>query len=158
GCDKEYEGVMILGEKTKSFDSETEVFEKNDISHLTPESISEAVKAFTGEIQQVPPMYSAVKHKGKPLYKMARKGEVLERAPKLVNVRVFETGELTGNKLTFRVLCSKGTYIRSLASDLGDKLGTGAYLKELRRTKIGEFDIKYALHAEDFINMNRSRE
>lgn len=158
GCDKEYEGIMILGEKTKSFDSETEVFEKKDIGHITGEMIAEAVKQFTGEISQVPPMYSAVKHKGKPLYKMARKGEVLERAPKIVNVKVFETGELTGNEVTFRVLCSKGTYIRSLVSDLGDKLGTGAYLKELRRTKVGDFEIKDALDAEDFINMNRSRE
>lgn len=155
GCDKEYEGVMILGERTKSYDSETEVYEKNDISSLTPEILNASVKELTGEIEQVPPMYSAVKHKGKPLYKMARKGIELERAPKIVNVKEFETGLITGNEVTFRVLCSKGTYIRSLVSDLGDKIGTGAYLKELRRTKIGEFDIKEAINVDDFINRNK---
>lgn len=157
GCDKEYEGVIVLGERTKSFDSETEVFEKNDISFLTPEILEASVKELTGEIEQVPPMYSAVKHKGKPLYKMARKGIELERAPKIVNVKVFGTGLITGNEVTFRVVCSKGTYIRSLVSDLGDKLGTGAYLKELRRTKIGEFDIKEAMNVDDFINRNTER-
>ncbi|MBN8584224.1 MAG: tRNA pseudouridine(55) synthase TruB [Ignavibacteria bacterium] len=157
GCDKEYEGVIVLGERTKSFDSETEVFEKNDISFLTPEILEASVKELTGEIEQVPPMYSAVKHKGKPLYKMARKGIELERAPKIVNVKEFETGLITGNEVTFRVVCSKGTYIRSLVSDLGDKLGTGAYLKELRRTKIGEFDIKEAMNVDDFINRNTER-
>ena len=155
GCDKEYTGVMVLGEKTKSYDTETEVFEKCDISHITDEQISLAVKELTGEISQVPPMFSAVKYKGKPLYKLARKGEVLERAPKKVNIQVFETGHLTGNELSFRVHCSKGTYIRSLVSDLGDKLGVGAHLKELRRTKIGELEIKNAIGTEEFINRNR---
>lgn len=155
GCDKEYEGILVLGERTKSYDTETEVFEKSDISHITDEKIALAVKELTGEISQVPPMYSAVKHKGKPLYKMARKGETMEIAPKQVNVKVFEVGRLSGNELTFRVHCSKGTYIRSLVSDLGDKLGVGAHLKELRRTKIGDLDIKNALGAEDFINRNR---
>ncbi|HMQ97538.1 MAG TPA: tRNA pseudouridine(55) synthase TruB [Ignavibacteria bacterium] len=155
GCDKEYEGIMVIGERTKSYDTETEVFEKSDISHITDEKIAAAVKELTGEISQVPPMFSAVKHKGKPLYKMARKGETMERAPKQVNIKVFEVGPLSGGELAFRVHCSKGTYIRSLASDLGDKLGVGAYLKELRRTKIGDLDIKNALGTEDFINRNR---
>lgn len=155
GCDKEYEGILVLGERTKSYDTETEVFEKADISHITNEKIAEAVKELTGEISQVPPMFSAVKHKGKPLYKMARKGQVMEIAPRQVNIKAFEVGPLTGNELTFRVHCSKGTYIRSLVSDLGDKLGVGAHLKELRRTKIGELEIKDALGAEEFINRNR---
>lgn len=158
GCDKEYEGILVLGERTKSYDTETEVFEKSDISHITDEKIASAVKELTGEISQVPPMYSAVKHKGKPLYKMARKGQTMEIAPKQVNVKVFEVGRLSGNELTFRVHCSKGTYIRSLVSDLGDKLGVGAHLKELRRTKIGYLDIKNAMGTEDFINMNKNRE
>jgi tRNA pseudouridine55 synthase len=155
GCDKEYEGILVLGERTKSYDTETEVYEKADISHITNEQIAEAVKELTGEISQVPPMFSAVKFKGKPLYKMARKGETMEIPPRQVNVKVFEISGLTGNELTFRVHCSKGTYIRSLVSDLGDKLGVGAHLKELRRTKIGELEIKDALGAEDFINRNR---
>lgn len=155
GCDKEYEGILVLGERTKSYDTETEVYEKADVSHITNEQIAEAVKELTGEISQVPPMFSAVKFKGKPLYKMARRGETMEIAPRQVNVKVFEVSQLNDNELTFRVHCSKGTYIRSLVSDLGDKLGVGAHLKELRRTKIGDLDIKNALGAEDFINRNR---
>lgn len=155
GCDKEYEGIMVLGEKTKSYDTETEVYEKNEISHITFESIQQAVKELTGEIQQVPPMFSAVKHKGKPLYKLARKGHELERKPKQVNVKIFEVIPVTGNELSFRVLCSKGTYIRSLVNDLGEKLGVGAYLKELRRTAIGVFSIKDAVVPDDFINRTK---
>ncbi len=156
GCDKEYEGVMIIGEKTKSLDSETEVYEKNDIAHVTREMMYKAVKELSGEISQVPPMYSAIKHKGKPLYKMARKGEEIERAPRTVNIKEFALISVNRAEISFRVHCSKGTYIRSLVSDFGDKLGTGAYLKELRRTKIGEFDIKGAIEVEDFINRNRN--
>jgi tRNA pseudouridine55 synthase len=156
GCDKEYEGLMIIGEKTKSFDSETEVYEKIDIAHVTREMLDKAVNELSGEISQIPPMYSAVKYKGKPLYKMARKGHVMEIAPRTVNVKEFELTSVNGDEIGFRVLCSKGTYIRSLVSDMGDKLGTGAYLKELRRTKIGDYDIKDALDVEDFINRNRN--
>lgn len=156
GCDKEYEGVMIIGEKTKSLDSETEVYEKNDIAFVTREMMDKAVKELSGEISQIPPMYSAIKHKGKPLYKMARKGEEIERAPRLVNIKEFELTSVNSEEIGFRVHCSKGTYIRSLVSDFGDKIGTGAYLKELRRTKIGEYDIKSAIEVEDFINRNRN--
>lgn len=151
GCDKEYEGIMVLGKRTKSFDTETEVYETNDISLITFDMIQHAVKELTGEISQVPPMFSAVKHKGKPLYKLARKGHELERKPKQVNVKIFEVMPVTASELSFRVLCTKGTYIRSLISDLGDKLGIGAYLKELRRTAIGEFKISDAMLPDDFI-------
>jgi tRNA pseudouridine55 synthase len=157
-CDKEYEGMLVLGEKTKSYDTETEVYETNDISHINFSMIKQAVEELTGEIDQVPPMFSAVKHKGKPLYKLARKGHELERKPKKVNVKEFEIIPVTGSTLSFRVLCSKGTYIRSLVSDLGDKLGVGAYLKELRRTKIGSFSITGALEPDDFIERNRNRD
>lgn len=155
GCDKEYEGIMVLGERTKSFDTESEVYEKKDISHITFENVQQAVKEFTGEISQVPPMFSAVKHKGKPLYKLARKGYELERKPKQVNIKIFEVipvkHYLLNNEFIFRVLCSKGTYIRSLISDLGDKLGVGAYLKELRRTAIDNYNIKDSMMPDDFI-------
>ncbi len=151
GCDKEYEGIMVLGKRTKSFDTETEVYETNNISLITFDMIQHAVKELTGEISQVPPMFSAVKHKGKPLYKLARKGHELERKPKQVNVKIFEVMPVTASELSFRVLCTKGTYIRSLISDLGDKLGIGAYLKELRRTAIGEFKISDAMLPDDFI-------
>lgn len=156
GSDKEYEGVMILGEKTKSFDSETEVYESKPVEHLTGETIKKAVAGFLGESEQVPPMYSAVKHKGKPLYKLARKGQELERVPRMVNIKEFEVTSVKLPEVSFRVLCSKGTYIRTLISDLGETLGTGAYLKELRRTKIGEFDIKDSITVEEFISRNRN--
>jgi tRNA pseudouridine55 synthase len=156
GSDKEYEGLMILGEKTKSFDSETEVYETKSVEHLTDEMIKEAAALFLGESAQVPPMFSAVKHKGKPLYKLARKGHELEREPRQINIKEFEITSVDLPGVSFRVVCSKGTYIRALVSDMGEKLGTGAYLKELRRTKIGEFDIKNSITVEEFINRNRN--
>jgi tRNA pseudouridine55 synthase len=156
GSDKEYEGVMVIGEKTKSFDTETEVYEKNPVSHVTVEMLVEKTDIFKGEINQIPPMFSAVKHNGKPLYKMARKGEELERNPRTVNIKDFEITSFTSPEVTFRVLCSKGTYIRTLVSDFGDLLGTGAYLKELRRTKIGRHDIKNSITLDDFIEQYKN--
>lgn len=154
--DKEYEGVMVLGEKTKSFDTETDVYEKNSVEHLTHDEIKENVKHFLGEIQQVPPMYSAIKHKGKPLYEMARKGEVLERAPRTISIKEFVISDINLPFVSFRALCSKGTYIRTLVSDFGDKLGVGAYLKELRRLKIGSYDIKDSITIDEFIKRNKN--
>jgi tRNA pseudouridine55 synthase len=156
GSDKEYEGVLVLGEKTKSFDTETEVHEKNPIEHLTVDEIKENVKHFLGEIQQIPPMYSAIKHKGKPLYKMARRGETMERAPRTITIKEFVIEEISLPEVKFRVLCSKGTYIRTLASDFGDMLGVGAHLKELRRLKIGKYDIKDSITVEEFIAKNKN--
>lgn len=156
GSDKEYEGILVLGEKTDSFDTETEVCEKNPIEHLTVDEIKENVKHFLGEVEQVPPMYSAIKHKGKPLYKMARKGQVIERAPRTITIKEFVIEEISLPEVKFRVLCSKGTYIRTLASDFGDKLGVGAHLKELRRLKIGKYDIKDSITVEEFIAKNKN--
>lgn len=156
GSDKEYEGIMMLGEKTKSFDTETEVYEKNSVEHITPDILNETVKSFTGEITQIPPMYSAVKYKGKPLYKLARKGKELERTPRTVIIREFEIENINMPEVKFRVLCSKGTYIRTLVSDFGDKLGVGAFLKELRRLKIGKYDIKDSITVEEFISRNKN--
>jgi len=150
--DKEYEGVMIIGEKTKSFDSETEVYERNSISGLSEDKIRENVSGFLGEIEQIPPMYSAIKYKGKPLYKFARKGKELERMPRKVVVKEFEITTINLPEVNFRVLCSKGTYIRSLVNDFGEKLGVGAYLMELRRTRIGQYDIKKSITLEQFFN------
>lgn len=156
GSDKEYEGVMVIGEKTKSFDTETEVYETNPFEHVTMEMIVETAIGFKGEIDQLPPMYSAVKHKGKPLYKMARKGEELERSTRKVNIKEFEITGFKSPEVAFRVLCSKGTYIRTLVSDFGDKLGCGAYLKELRRTKIGCYDISNSVTLADFLGRNKN--
>lgn len=151
GTDKEYEGIMVIGEKTKSFDTETDVYEKVSAGHVTMEMLGETAAAFRGEIQQLPPMYSAVKHKGKPLYEMARRGEILERSTRTVNIKEFEITGFNTPEVAFRVLCSKGTYIRTLVSDFGDKLGCGAYLKELRRTKIGSYDIKNSVTLDGFL-------
>jgi tRNA pseudouridine55 synthase len=96
-------------------------------------------------------MYSAVKHKGRPLYKLARKGQEINREPKIVNIKLFSIEKFSGNELHFKVLCSKGTYIRALVNDFGEKLKTGAYLKELRRTKIGNFDVSNSITPDEFI-------
>lgn len=156
GSDKEYEGVMVIGEKTKSLDSETEVYEKNPVDDITEDMIRENAKRFIGEISQVPPMYSALKYKGKPLYKLARKGKELERKPRTVLIKEFEITGINIPEVKFRVLCSKGTYIRALAGDFGDSLQTGAYLKELRRLKIGKYDVKDSITVEEFINCNKN--
>jgi len=150
--DKEYEGVMILGETTKSFDSETEVTQKRDISGITNEMILENVMNFLGETQQLPPMYSAIKHKGKPLYKYARKNVEIERKFKKVTIKELIIQKIQLPEVNFRVLCSKGTYIRTLVNDFGQMLGTGAYLKELRRIKIGDYDVKNSISVEEFLN------
>jgi len=151
GSDKEYEGIMITGEKTASFDSETEVYEKVPVNSITDEQIKSAAGKLTGEIEQMPPMHSAIKYKGKPLYKFARKGTELERTPRMVMIKKFDITGIKLPKVCFRVVCSKGTYIRSLVNDFGKLLGVGAYLKELRRTKIGSYDIKNALTLEQFL-------
>lgn len=152
GSEKEYEGVFMLGEKTKSFDSETEVIEKKTVDNLSEAVIIDTAKMFTGEIEQTPPMYSALKHKGKPLYMYAVKGQEIERSPRKVFIKEFDITKISLPEVSFRVLCSKGTYIRSLANDFGESLGTGAYLKELRRTKIGNYNICDAVTLEEILS------
>ena len=152
GSEKEYEGVFLLGESTKSFDSETEVIEKKPVDNISEEIINETAKKFTGEIEQVPPMYSAIKHKGKPLYKYAVKGQEIERNARNVFIKEFDITKISLPEVSFRVLCSKGTYIRTLANDFGLSLGTGAYLKELRRTKVGSYNICDAVKLEEILD------
>ena len=149
GSDKVYEGVFVLGGTTPSFDTETPVEEKKSIEGITREKIHDTAKEFTGEIEQVPPMYSAIKHKGKPLYKYAVKGHEIERSPRKVLIKEFDITGVSLPEVSFRVLCSKGTYIRTLANDFGSSLGTGAYLKELRRIKIGNYSVEDAVKLED---------
>lgn len=156
GSDKEYTGTMIAGEKTASFDSETEVYESNSVDHITEKDVISAAEKLTGEIEQVPPMHSAIKHKGKPLYKLARKGRVVERTPRKVKINRFEITGINLPEIGFIVNCSKGTYIRTLVNDFGSLLGVGAYLKELRRTKIGSYDIKNAISLEEFFNQYKN--
>ncbi|MDE3057262.1 MAG: tRNA pseudouridine(55) synthase TruB [Bacteroidota bacterium] len=145
GLEKEYEGVMELGATTPSFDSETEVKERKDFSAITGEQVTRVLQSFIGRQLQVPPMYSAVKHNGKPLYKFARKGRIIERAPRAIVISEIEVQAVRLPFVHFRIVCSKGTYIRALADDCGKKLGCGAYLKQLRRTRIGDFHVADAI-------------
>lgn len=141
---KTYEGTIRLGETTPSFDTETEVKKRNDISHLAMSDLEAIRPQFTGDIQQIPPMYSAVKVDGERLYKKARRGETVERPSREVRVDRFDFLEWSPPELRFRVECSKGTYIRSLARDVGEELGVGGHLCALRRTAIGPYDVDSA--------------
>lgn len=148
GMDKEYIATLELGARTASFDAETEIIERKEIGHLTDEAIRAALAEFMGTQQQLAPMYSAVKHLGKPLYKYARKGREIERKPREVTVTELEVLSIALPVVVFRIVCSKGTYIRSIADECGTKLGCGAYLKELRRTRIGEHHVRDAITVE----------
>jgi tRNA pseudouridine55 synthase len=149
--DKEYEGEMVLGESTPSFDSETAVSKTRSLDKITESRIFKTASSLKGEIEQIPPMYSAIKYKGKPLYKYARKNKEIERAPRKVFINEFEIKRIDLPVVYFKVRCSKGTYIRALINDYGELLETGAYLKELRRTRIGPFDIKDSMTLDDFL-------
>ncbi len=142
GLEKEYTGTFILGQTTPSHDLETEVSEKKDVSGISTESIASAIKSFTGKISQQPPMHSAIKIGGKRAYKFARKGATVELQPREVEVKEFEITAIRLPELHFRIVCSKGTYIRSLARDVGETLGVGAYLSQLCRTRIGSYYLK----------------
>lgn len=141
---KVYEGTMRLGEQTPSLDAETEVVEEADPSHLTREDLEAVRSQLTGSIQQVPPMYSAVKVDGERLYEKARRGETVDRPPRDVRIDRFELIEWAQPDLRFRVQCSKGTYIRSLARDVGEALDVGAHLHALRRIAIGPYEVDTA--------------
>lgn len=154
---KEYLATLRLGQKTTTLDPEGDVVEEKDVPHLNEEAIDQCLSNFRGELMQRPPSFSAVKHKGKPLYHYARKGITIEKAPRPVTI--FEL-ERYGEKATvgpaqpllkLRVVCSKGTYIRTLADDIGSKLGCGAYLQELRRTRSGPFSVEEAIHGDDLL-------
>jgi tRNA pseudouridine55 synthase len=149
GLEKEYTGIFVLGQTTPSYDLETPVSEKKDISGITPEAIASAVKSLTGKISQLPPAHSAIKVGGKRAYKFARKGKEVELQPREVEVKEFEITSSQLPELHFRIVCSKGTYIRSLAHDLGEALGVGAYLSQLCRTRIGQYKLENALSIED---------
>lgn len=144
GQDKVYKGTIRLGETTPSYDAESEVLEQVSIDHLTDADIAVATRSFTGTIEQRPPAFSAIKMGGERLYKKARRGEEIELPLRSVRVDSFETGGLQGRDVDFRVACSKGTYIRSLAHDLGAELGVGGHLVGLRRTAIGDFNVDLA--------------
>jgi tRNA pseudouridine55 synthase len=141
---KEYTGTITLGATTPSYDLETEVNETFPTEHLTNESIQEATTQFLGEIDQIPPIFSALKKDGKRLYELAREGKQVEIKSRKIEILEFEITRINLPEVDFRVVCSKGTYIRSLAHDFGKALGSGAHLSKLRRTKIGDFNVDNA--------------
>jgi tRNA pseudouridine55 synthase len=149
--EKEYTGRIVLGKTTPSFDRETPVDAEFNIGHVTPEMVTEAAQRFVGLIEQIPPMYSAVRVDGKRMYVQARKGRTFEIPARQVTISHFDVTDVNLPYLDFRVVCSKGTYIRSLVRDLGVALGAGAYLDELRRTRIGAFRVDEAQTISDFV-------
>lgn len=151
GLSKEYTGTMRLGATTPSYDAESEVQQTFPTEHITPELLEEARQQFLGEIDQVPPMFSAIKVDGQPLYKKARKGETIEIEPRQVHIYDFELTRVELPEVDFRVSCSKGTYIRSLAHDFGKAVRSGAYLTDLRRTKVGEYKLEDAWNLEQLV-------
>lgn len=149
---KEYTGTMVLGANTPSYDLETEIDETFDISHLDKEMISANTKQFIGELDQFPPTHSAVKVDGERLYMKARRGETVELKTRKVSINQFEITRIELPEVDFRVVCSKGTYIRSLVHDFGRSLNNAAHLKSLRRTKSGEYDVKNAFEVMELVN------
>ncbi|MBD0823617.1 tRNA pseudouridine(55) synthase TruB [Aestuariibaculum marinum] len=149
---KEYTGTIVLGSTTPSYDLETEINETFPTEHITEDLIRETTKQFIGDIEQYPPVFSALKKDGKRLYEFARAGEDVEIKPRNINIAEFEITNINGLEVDFRVICSKGTYIRSLAHDFGKALNSGGHLSALRRTKIGDFDVKEGVSIEDFIS------
>lgn len=148
---KEYTGTLVLGSTTPSFDLETEINQTFPTNHITEAVIHNTTTQFTGETQQFPPVFSALKKDGKRLYEYARAGEAVEIKPRTVHISEFEITNISDLNIDFRVVCSKGTYIRSLANDFGKALNSGAHLSKLRRTKIGDFSIENATNIDTFI-------
>ena len=148
---KEYTGEITLGGTTPSYDLESEVNAEFPTGHITEEMIHEATQEFVGEIDQKPPIFSALKKDGKRMYELARAGEEIEVTARKISISEFEITKIDFPKVQFRVVCSKGTYIRSLAYDFGLALKSGAHLSALRRTKIGEFLVDKAYSLEDYI-------
>jgi len=151
GQEKEYTGTFRLGATTPSFDLEQEVDQTYETSHITEAMILAAAQKYTGDILQIPPMFSAIKVEGKRAYRYARKDEELVLAARPVNIREFEITRIDMPEVDFRISCSKGTYIRSLARDFGLELNSGAHLVLLRRTRIGDFRLEAAHNLEDLI-------
>lgn len=148
---KEYTGTFTLGATTPSYDLETEINRTFPTEHITSEILKETTQKFIGDIQQIPPIFSAIKKDGKRLYELARKGEETEIKARIVTIKEFEITNIDFPKVDFRVICSKGTYIRSLAYDFGVALNSGAHLSALRRTKIGNFSVNDAISIDGFI-------
>jgi len=155
--EKEYTGTLVLGATTPSFDLETEIDAEFPFAHLTDEQIQEATSTFKGDIEQYPPAHSAVKVNGERLYVKARLGEEVELRKRNVTVSAFEITRIALPEVDFRIVCSKGTYIRSLVSDFGKKLNNGAHLSKLTRTRSGKFLLQNAYEVADLVQYLRSK-
>ncbi|WP_285010767.1 tRNA pseudouridine(55) synthase TruB [Pedobacter faecalis] len=155
--EKEYTGTMVLGATTPSYDMETEPDQHFDLEGLSHEAIHDATSAFMGDIQQYPPAHSAIKVNGERLYLKARRGEETELRLRNVSISLFEITSIRLPEVDFRVICSKGTYIRSLVADFGKKLNNGAYLSRLTRTRSGNFLLENAFEVSDLVTHLRSK-
>lgn len=153
---KVYRATMVLGSATDTQDCTGRVKREGDWSHLLPETVSAVIGAFVGRIKQVPPMYSAIKQGGVPLYRLARKGCEVEREPRDVEINSIRIEHMSLPLIEFTVSCSRGTYVRTLAHDIGERLGCGAHLKELRRMRSGPFDLLGAITLDDMIRLKDS--
>ena len=151
--DKVYEGTVKFGETTDSYDADGELLASLPVPPLSVDQLNEAAAEFVGDIMQTPPMVSAVKKGGVPLYKLARKGIEVEREPRLIHIYDFRFSSYTEPNGQFRLACTKGTYVRSVAHELGQKLGCGAYLANLRRVSSGKFDVAEAVEFEALIKL-----
>jgi len=153
--DKEYVGVMRLGERTSSQDADGEVIETLPVGDYSREQIDAAFAKFHGDFYQTPPMVSAIKKDGVPLYKLARQGKEVEREPRFVHVYAHEIQDVRLPEIEFRVVCSKGFYVRTYAHDIGQELGCGGHLKSLRRTKSGRFNVDRSITVEELKTLPR---
>ncbi|MDQ3392832.1 MAG: tRNA pseudouridine(55) synthase TruB [Bacteroidota bacterium] len=154
--EKEYTGSLVLGKTTPSFDLETEFDSSNEISHLTENQVMAGLNPFLGEIDQIPPSFSAIKVDGERVYKKARAGEIVVLKPRKVEINEFSITKIEFPEIHFKIVCSKGTYIRSLVRDFGANLGVGAYMSSLRRTRIGEHTIEDAYNMDTFLSELKS--
>lgn len=152
--DKEYTGTIEFGKITDSQDAEGRVMETRPVPPMSRAEVEQAMQGFLGDQYQMPPMYSAIKIDGVPLYKKARKGEEVEREPRFIRVSGFELTGFELPRIDFRLRCSKGTYVRTIAHDLGQKLGCGAHLAALRRTATDKFNVSQALTLDQIMSMS----
>ena len=153
GLPKAYTGIIKLGETTPSYDAETVVNERFPLEHITPSVLEAARQQFLGDIDQLPPIFSAIKKDGKKLYESARAGETVDIQSRRITIHQFDIQQITESEISFYVRCSKGTYIRSLAYDFGKACGSGGYLSKLCRTEIGEFHNDNAWQLEDLVTV-----
>jgi tRNA pseudouridine55 synthase len=156
--EKQYTGTITLGAITPTYDLESAPGNFKSLDGITEEIIRETTEQFTGEILQTPPIHSAIKQKGKPVYLLARKGKEVILEPRAITINKFEITNIELPVISFRVVCTTGTYIRSLANDFGASLGCGGYLSQLRRTRIGNFKVEDAISVEEFVQMYSKKE